>query len=271
MRTWLILLPFLAMGVAWLVILRTRNGGWADAVWPFATGLTGVLAAVGPELLSGEPLSHRQALVAGLALAWSVRLGTYIGRRTLGAHEDARYAELRKTWGEAYPTKLFMFLQLQALAALPLSGAIVLAAMRPGHGLDALDMAGALILLAGVLGGAVADRQLEQFKADPANRGRICDTGLWAWSRHPNYFFEWLAWCAWPVIALDMTGSAPLGLLAMAAPLLMYGLLVHGSGIPPLEAHMERSRGAAFAAYKARTPAFWPWPPGRAAAQAKGG
>jgi len=102
---------------------------------------------------------------------------------------------------------------------------------------------------------------LSRFKADPANRGEVCDTGLWAWSRHPNYFFEWLGWCAWPIFALNLSGGWPWGWLALSGPAYIYWLLTRVSGVPLLEAHMRRSRPEAFAAYAARTSVFFPRPP----------
>ncbi len=105
----------------------------------------------------------------------------------------------------------------------------------------------------------MADRQLSAFAAEPANRGRVCDRGLWAWSRHPNYLFEWLGWFAYPAIAI--APGHPEGAWALAAPAVMYLVLRHGTGVPPLEAHMLRSRGEAFRAYQARVPAFLPRPP----------
>jgi steroid 5-alpha reductase family enzyme len=247
------------MTAAWALAMRTGNGGWADTVWTFGVGLSALTAIA---VLAGGQPGSRHLLVAALAALWSLRLGTYLYTRTRGKAEDARYADLRRQWGETHPRRLFLFLQAQALAALPLTGAIALAADRPGA-LDAADAIGVAIALAGILGTAVSDWQLARFKADPGNKGQICDAGLWSLSRHPNYFFEWLTWCAWPVIAFAASGGYLIGLLALAAPALMYYLLVHVSGLPPLEAHMERSRGAAFAAYKARTPAFFPrfpWP-----------
>jgi steroid 5-alpha reductase family enzyme len=194
--------------------------------------------------------------VAGLAALWSLRLGVYLFGRTRGKTEDARYADLRREWGEDHPRRLFWFLQAQAIAALPLVGAIALAANRPGP-IDVFDVIGTAVLLTGVLGTGLSDWQLARFKADPHNKGRVCDVGLWSLSRHPNYFFEWLSWCAWPIIAFDIVGY-PIGLLALLAPALMYYLLAHVSGVPPLEAHMERSRPEAFAAYRARVPVFFP-------------
>lgn len=243
----------LVMAVGFFVAEATGNGGWADTVWTFGVGLAAVAAVVTSAGMGSGP---RHWLVAGLALLWSLRLGSYLFVRTRGKSEDARYADLRREWGEAHSKRLFLFLQAQAIAALPLVAAIMLAANRPGP-LDLFDAAGSVLLLAGVVGAGVSDYQLARFKADPGNKGRICDVGLWSLSRHPNYFFEFVSWCAWPVIAFDPWGYPP-GLLAVAAPALMYYLLVHVSGVPPLEAHMARSRPDAFAAYQARVPVFFP-------------
>ena len=155
---------------------------------------------------------------------------------------------------------MFWFLQSQAAVGIVLALSIVLAAQNPNPNLRVQDWIGLLILLAAIVGEAIADRQLRAFKSDPANRNAICDVGLWRWSRHPNYFFEWLSWLAYPIIALDFAGHNPYGWLSLAAPICMYWILVHVSGIPPLEDHMLRSRGEAFRAYQKRTRAFLPLP-----------
>jgi steroid 5-alpha reductase family enzyme len=89
----------------------------------------------------------------------------------------------------------------------------------------------------------------------------VCDLGLWAWSRHPNYFFEWLGWFAYPAFAIDLSGRYPWGWATLLAPVLMFLVLRFGTGVPPLEAHMLRSRGQAYRAYQARVAAFLPRPP----------
>jgi steroid 5-alpha reductase family enzyme len=243
----------LMMAGGYILAMRSGNGGWADTVWTFGVGLAALASIF---VLTGPDVGSRHWLVAVLAALWSLRLGVYLFGRTLGKAEDARYADLKREWGADHPRRLFLFLQAQALAGVPLFGAMALAADRPGP-LDLWDALGTGVLLAGVIGTAVSDWQLAQFKADPANKGRVCDVGLWSVSRHPNYFFEFLSWCAWPVIAFDPVGY-PVGLLALLAPALMYYLLRHVSGVPPLEAHMERSRPEAFAKYKARVPVFFP-------------
>ena len=100
------------------------------------------------------------------------------------------------------------------------------------------DLVGLALLVVAIVGEAIADRQLRLFKSNPSNRGAVCDVGLWSWSRHPNYFFEWLSWLAYPIVAIDFAGHNPYGWLALAAPVSMYWVLVHVSGIPPLEKHM---------------------------------
>jgi steroid 5-alpha reductase family enzyme len=259
----------LTMTGAWLIALQTGRPSWIDAIWSFATGLFGAAAALLPSF-AGE-ISMRQVLVAALALAWSLRLGLHIAARAVRSGDDPRYRQLREEWETAYKGRLFWFLQIQAMAALVLALSIMIAAHNPSPGFRFLDWLGVLVLIAAVAGEAIADRQLSAFRADPQNKGRVCDVGLWGMSRHPNYFFEWLGWLAYAVIAIDFSSAYPWGWLALAGPLLMYWLLVHASGIPPLEAHMLRSRGEAFREYQRRVNAFWPGPQSDAGAASKNG
>ncbi len=247
------------MALAWLVALRTGQSGFIDAIWSFAVGGAGVAAALLP-VDGSEPVPERQYLVAALAAVWSLRLGFHIVARTAAGGDDPRYAQLRREWGDAFPRRLFRFLQIQAAAALLLAIAIFAAARNPLPGLGFGDWLGLAIMTTAVVGEGIADRQMSRFRADPRNRGKVCEEGLWAYSRHPNYFFEWLSWLAYAAIAIDFGGDYPWGFAALAAPAFMYWLLVHVSGIPPLEAHMLRSRPQAFRDYQARVNAFWPGP-----------
>ncbi len=255
------LLLVLVMSAAWLVQRRTGQGGWADAFWSFGLGLSGVGVALFP--LDGEPPSARQWLTAVLIGLWGLRLGLHIARRAAHEAEDARYARLRIEWGANFQARMFGFLMLQAGAAAFLALSVLLAARNPTAGLTLQDGLATLLFMSALLGAGIADRELSAFKADPAHRGRICDTGLWAWSRHPNYFFEWLGWCAWPLFAIDLSGAWFWGWLALTGPAYIYWLLTRVSGVPLLEAHMRRSRPEAFAAYAARTSRFFPRPPRR--------
>ena len=249
----------LIMTGAWWVQRQTGNSGWVDTTWSFGVGAVGAACALLP--FSAGGLSARQGLVALLAAIWCGRLGSHIAARTRSSTDDPRYRALIEQWGSSAPGRLFWFLQAQAAVGTILVMAITLAAHHPKPGLHMSDAIGVAILLLAVAGEAVSDSQLAAFRADPANKGRVCDAGLWSWSRHPNYFFEWLVWFSYPVFAIDLSGDHSLGWLSLAAPLSMYWVLVHASGIPPLEANMLRSRGEQYRVYQARTSAFVPWPP----------
>jgi steroid 5-alpha reductase family enzyme len=249
----------LLMGLAWIVQQRTGNSGWVDTIWTCSVGLVGAAAALWP--LAGA-LSARQILVGGLVLLWSARLGTHIARRTASGIDDPRYAAYAQEWGPEAPRRMFAFLQSQAFASVPLPYAVFLAAHAPRAALAIQDYAGAAIMLAAIAGEAIADEQLRRFKRHPPNAGLVCDAGLWRWSRHPNYFFEWLGWLAYPIIALSPDYAW--GWASPIAPAIMYWILVHVTGIPPLEVQMLRSRGRRYRDYQARTSAFFPRPPKRA-------
>lgn len=253
------LLLVIVMTLAWVVQHRTGQGAWVDAFWTFGIGLAGLLVALWP--LAPGDIHFRQGAVAGLIALWSLRLGGHLVERALKGAPDERYEGLKRQWGAKAQPLMFGFLMLQAGAAALLVLSLLVAARNPVPGPTPQDLLAVLIMLVALGGEATADRQLAAFKADPGNKGKICDTGLWAWSRHPNYFFEWLGWCAWPVMAIDLTGQWPWGWLALNAPVYIYWLLTRVSGVPPLEAHMKKTRPEAFARYAARTSIFFPRPP----------
>ncbi len=252
------------MMLAFLVEQRSRNSGWIDVVWTFGLGATGIASALLP--FGDGPLARRM-LVAAMVAAWALRLGLHIARRTAGISDDPRYARLRGEWGADASRRMFRLLQMQALASIPLGLGIALAAHRPDESLGWQDAAGLAVFAIGILGGAVADAQLRVFAANPANRGRICDVGLWRYSRHPNYFFECVLWLSYAVIAASLSGYA-VGLAAVLAPIAMSVLLTRISGIPPLEDHMLRKHGHSYADYQARTSALVPMPPRRSGPRA---
>lgn len=241
------------MAGAWVLQRALRNAGWVDTVWTLGLGATGIAVALasGP---SGAP-------VAALLALWSLRLGGHIAARSHGTPEDARYAALRDSWGAGYEPRMFGFLQIQAAAAALLVVPVAIAATAPWPPAP-IAWPGLAIALAGLAIEAVADAQLRAFRRG-AGHGKVCDTGLWARSRHPNYLGEFLFWLGLALLALP----APLGPLALIGPAFIYWLLVHVSGIPPLEAAMLRSRGEAYAAYQRRVPAFFPRPFARPPAQ----
>ncbi|MGO4404394.1 DUF1295 domain-containing protein [Bosea sp. RAF48] len=242
------------MALATVIERRTGNSGWIDVVWTFGVGATGVVAALLP--FGAGPMSRR-LLVAALALAWALRLGLHIARRTSGIAEDPRYAKLKRGWGSDAPRQMVRLLQIQALVSIPLVLGIVLAAHNTAPSLAWRDLAGIVIFVVGLAGGAVADGQLHAFAR--SGTGGVCDRGLWRWSRHPNYFFECLLWCCYAVIA--PAAGYPWGWLALLAPACITLLLTRISGIPPLEEHMLAKHGAAYRDYQRRTSALIPLPP----------
>lgn len=253
----------IAMALVWAFQKAMHNGGWTDVFWSYSLGAAGVIVALLP--IDGAAPSGRQWIVAVLVAVWGLRLGSYLAIRVGGHPEDARYAGLRRKWGPRNDLMMFGFLQVQGAISFLLSLGVLVAARRPGE-LDWQDSLGGVLLAIAILGETLADAQLAAFKANPANKGRICETGLWGWSRHPNYFFEWLAWVSYPVIAIDSTGRWPWGLAALVGPLVMYHLLNNVTGVRMLEHAMAKSRGAAFEAYRARTSVFFPLPPKRISA-----
>ncbi len=246
------------MGCAFLALRLTGNSGWADTFWSFGVGAVGILSI----LFSDDMVSSsRKWLVIILLALWSLRLGGHILLRTLNSEDDPRYARLRREWGPAANSRMFFFLQSQAFAGILLVISVYIAAARPDIDLEFPDYLGFVLMLIALAGEAIADWQLKRFSRNPANRGKICDTGLWRWSRHPNYFFEWLGWVSYVLIAADFDGDYVHGWLTLAAPVLMYILLRHTSGVPPLEEHMLATRGQAFRDYQQRTSIFFPMPP----------
>ena len=249
------------MAAAWAWVKRTGNGGWTDVFWTYGTGVAGVIAALWP--VEGA-LMERQAIVAVLVAIWSLRLGTYVALRVSRSDEDVRYDTLKKDWGGWGP-KAFGFLQIQGPITTLLALSIHAAAARPTAELDWRDALGFLVLIIAIAGESMADRQMKAFKADTSNKGKVADTGLWGWSRHPNYFFEWFGWLAYPVMAL--AADYPVGWLSLIAPALMLFVLTRLTGVPPLEAAMVKSRGEAYRAYQRRVSAFFPFPPKSAASE----
>lgn len=243
------------MIAAWLVWRKTGNSGWIDTIWTFGLGTVGLGSVL---LASGGNL--RGIIIGSLIVLWSLRLGLHIARRTAGIVDDPRYAALAEGWGPDASRQMFWLLQKQALVSIPLAFSMFLAASNPHPGIRTQDVLAILVFVIAIGGEAVADEQLRRFRAAPENRGSVCDAGLWRWSRHPNYFFEWLGWLAYPLFAIDFSGGFPWGFAALAGPICMYWLLVYVSGIPPLEDHMIKRHGSKFRDYQLKTSAFFPLP-----------
>jgi steroid 5-alpha reductase family enzyme len=244
------------MALVWWRAERRRDASSVDVAWTLGIGGGALFAAV---ITPGDGL--RRGLIAAATLGWSLRLALHLVRRlSHEAREDARYAELRTRWGERASRNFFAFFQIQAWLVLGFT-VPSLAAQQGAPSLRAIDVLGVAVVLASLFGEAIADRQLARFKARPASRGETCREGLWAWSRHPNYFFEWTHWLAYPILAW----GGELFWASLLGPLLMSLFLWKVTGIPATEARALVTRGDDYRRYQRETSAFFPWPPRRVA------
>ena len=240
--------------LCYLLARRINNYGIVDIVWSYAFAVLALYYAFGA---GGWPV--RKALIATMATLWSLRLGTHLYRRVMGHHpvEDGRYVQLRQDWAGNFAPKMFGFFQLQAGSVVLLGLGFFVISLNPEPQLRPLELAGTALWLIALAGESVADAQLAAFKRDPASKGRVCDRGLWHYSRHPNYFFEWLVWVAYFVFAL----GSPHGWVAVIGPASMLYLLLRVTGIPLTEQQSLRSKGDAYRQYQRTTSAFVPWFP----------
>jgi steroid 5-alpha reductase family enzyme len=247
-------LAALLMTFLWWLQRRTGNAGIVDVGWAASIGTLTIAAAfAGP----GDVLPRTAAAIMGAVWGW--RLALHIHRRSHGRPEDGRYQQLRREWGEQVQVRMFRFYQLQALTVAFFVLPFVLLASAASRQMSPWLWIGLALWACGVVGETKADAQLEAFKRDPASRGRVCRQGLWAVSRHPNYFFEWLTWCGMGLAPLGV----PWGWTALLCPLAIFLLLWRVTGIPATEAQALRSKGDEYRAYQRSTSAFFPWFPGK--------
>lgn len=243
----------LYMTAVWLVSLRLRDASIADVFWGPGFALVAILSAA----ISAP--SPRGLLLAALTSIWGLRLALHIGARwrKKKEEEDRRYQAMRANWGDRFPlVSLFTVFLLQGallwLVSLPLQAGSALGATRP---LGLQDLAGVVVFTVGLGFEAVGDAQLARFLSNPASRGRVMETGLWRYTRHPNYFGDALLW--W---GLGLIGAATGAWWCLAGPAFMTWLLVRVSGVSLLEKDIA-GRRPEYVAYVRRTSAFLPWPP----------
>ena len=252
---WAWLVMAIVMLALWFVQTRSLNAGTVDVAWAFGTGAVGAWLALGGQ---GESVD-RQLLIAAMSLFWGCRLGWFLYRRVSNEVEDGRYRYLRTYLGDKAQLFHFAFYQVQGAWTLLFAAPMWAAALAPGEGLGAHDALGLAIWVIAMGGEALADGQLARFKSNPANAGQVCDVGLWRWSRHPNYFFEWLHWFAY----LAIGWHSPYWWLCLCGPVVMYVFITKITGVPYTEDQNLRSKGDAYRRYQDTTSVFFPWPPSR--------
>jgi steroid 5-alpha reductase family enzyme len=243
----------IAMALLWVHCHRRNRYGDVDVLWAYATGAVALALIV----LDPTGAEGRGWVLALIVSWWSLRLGTHLFVRLRSVGEDSRYLTMSESMGKHAGIGFFIFFQVQALWVVIFALPVWAAARAARATFDLLDVLGIGLALVAIVGEAIADRQLAAFRANPANKGRVCRDGLWRYSRHPNYFFEWLHWCSYPLIGF----GSDLWWLAFAGAGLMYVFLNYVTGIPHAEREALSRRGEAYALYQAGTNRFFPWLP----------
>ena len=248
-------LPWLSGGAVflWFVHLRWHNASLADVGFCLAFGVI----VLGCGVLSAGDL-FRRVLISGMGMLYAARLGYHIfSHRVWKKPEDPRYQRIRMMLGRWESVGMFCYFQLQVPAALFFAGLLCWVMNHPAEGIRWWDSLGALIFLVAVVGETLADRQLELFRHNPLNKGKTLQTGLWRYSRHPNYFFESLHWWAYVPLAVGL----PWAWTAVFWPILMTVSLLWITGVPWAEAQALASRGDGYREYQRTTSIFFPWFP----------
>ena len=239
------------MLVLWLISILTKNAGYVDLGW--VLGLV-ILASVYTIYGPGYPI--RKLLILSMVALWGARLSSLLIQRFLrDQREDSRYQKIRQSWGARANFNFFFFFQFQGLLDVLLSVPVLLACFNVDYRLSIFELLGLSTWVVGILGESLADEQLRTFKMNPANKGKTCQSGFWYYSRHPNYFFEWLIWVGYFIFAL----GSPWGWLSVISPLIMLHFLLNVSGVPLAEEQSFKSRGEEYRAYQRTTSVFVPW------------
>jgi steroid 5-alpha reductase family enzyme len=247
----LALVLFVYMSLWFVASLLKKRNDVADVAW----GLGFVLMAWTSFLIS-EDISLRALIVDVLVSIWGLRLAWHIHARNHGKSEDYRYAAWRVEWGRWFYIRSYLQVYLlQGVLLFLIVTPVVVSNLMSGGALGALDILGLLIWVTGFYFESVGDSQLARFIAEPTNKGKLMQSGLWAYTRHPNYFGEVTQWWGLWIIALSVTG----GVYSIIGPLTITYLILKVSGIPLLEKKMEQN--PAFAEYKQRVSKFIPLPP----------
>lgn len=242
----------LYMALLWVVSLYKKEADIVDFGWASSVAALGVWYSV-----IGEGDRASRLMLGAIAGVWGGRLSYHLFiKRVLVPGEDGRYKELRASWGASASKNFLIFFTVQALLAFILSISFIPAVSISSEQVNRVVQSLGLLLAAiSICGEAISDAQLARFVRNPANKGKVCSVGLWNYSRHPNYFFEWLCWCSYPLIAWG--GIA--WWMSLLSPLCMLFLIVKVTGIPPTEARSMVSRPDAYREYQRTTSAFFPW------------
>jgi len=241
------------MFVLWLLHFPLRNAAIVDVGWAFGLVLITFVYA-----LHGAGYPRRVLFLLPMVAIWGLRLALYLlFTRVSGQPEEGRYVEIRRKWGTNIGIKFLAFFEFQALLDGVLSIPFLLALHDPGKSAPEFENFGAMIWLVAFVGEMLADAQLAWFKRKPESKGQVCNAGLWRYSRHPNYFFEWLIWMSFAIVA----SGAKYGWIGFLSPAMILYFLLRVTGIPATEEQAVRSKGDKYREYQRTTSVFVPWFP----------
>ena len=243
----------LIMALGWAIARRAKNASYLEVAWSYGFAvLVWIYALIAP----GDPL--RKWLITGMVTIWSLRLGTSFFFDVIRHHpaEGHRYVRLRDQFPKRPWLMFFGFSQYQAALLGLLSAPFAIASSNAAPGMSGWEIAGLILWLAAIAGEAVANFQFNRFRSNQKNSGKVCDAGLWRYSRHPECFFEWLIWVAYFVFSL----GSPWGWITVYCPLLMLHFLIKVTGVPPAEARSLESLGDEYRHYQRTTNTFFPGP-----------
>ena len=250
LNAWLV--AAIVMAVAWIIHLIIKNAGVVDVFW----GL-GIVVISALYVIFGDGFQPRKRMIYLMVALWGFRLSTLIFKRILHEKkEDSRYQKIRESWKANVSLKFFLFFEFQAFLQIILSLPFLFICLNKYPQIQWMEWAGAVIWLGALLGETFADEQLKSFRTNPQNKGKVCNVGLWNYSRHPNYFFEWLVWVGFAIFAL----SSPYGWTGIISSLIMLHLLLNVSGVPLAEEQSLKSRGDLYREYQRTTSIFIPLP-----------
>lgn len=247
---------FVIFAGVWMLARTINNYSVVDPAWALGLLWPIVVMAAGAGSAGHAP---RVILMSLMGILWSLRLGSYLVVR-VGKHhpaEDVRYAVLREGWKDNLARNFFWFFEAQALLVVLLAVPFAISLSNPAPQITWIEWLGLAVWCVGFVGESIADGQMRRFKADAANKGKVCQVGLWRYSRHPNYFFESLIWWGFWLFAC----GSPWGWVTIYAPLLILHFLLRVTGIPLTEKCAVESKGDAYREYQRTTSAFIPWPP----------
>ncbi|MFA6303441.1 MAG: DUF1295 domain-containing protein [Legionella sp.] len=238
---------FLQMNVVWVVYRLLKNPSVVDTSWSLGLMIAGLI------YLWSVPITPRSAVISALLILWALRLAGYLWyTRISKGHVDKRYTEMSNSWKINQYLGFFLNFQLQGFLIFIISLVFFFISQSNQSNLQPFDALAVFMVLVGIAGESIADLQLNKFKAQ--EKGGVCTIGLWNYSRHPNYFFDWLSWAGFTLFALQSNK----GYLALIPLLLLYYIFTHITG-PITERGSVQSRGQKYIDYQKQTSMFFPW------------